>query len=145
MELIKNIVIPGVNELNSAKKLDLDSATPEQLDKYYRVQLNAFLGFLALDEVGQIVAGTQKAIDGSTKGIGKSFIESLMKERMFKDRIQDGNYESSYFGIKLNNVQSLEDSEYGVAMKEGVIFANNLFGKMFPYRNLFHQVIYSVL
>lgn len=140
MELIKNIVIPGVNELNSAKKLDLDSATPEQLDKYYRVQLNAFLGFLALDEVGQIVAGTQKAIDGSTKGIGKSFIESLMKERMFKDRIQDGNYESSYFGIKLNNVQSLEDSEYGVAMKEGVIFANNLFGKMFPYRNLFNKV-----
>jgi hypothetical protein len=140
MELIKNIVIPGVIELNSAKKLDLDSATPEQLDKYYRVQLNAFLGFLALDEVGQIVAGTQKAIDGSTKGIGKSFIESLMKERMFKDRIQDGNYESSYFGIKLNNVQSLEDSEYGVAMKEGVIFANNLFGKMFPYRNLFNKV-----
>jgi hypothetical protein len=140
MELIKNVTIPSVNDLTNARNLNLQTATKEQLKSYYTVQLNAFVGFLALDEVGQLLAGTQKAIDASTKGIGKSFIESLGKERLYKERIEGTDYDSSYFGIKLNGADQLADTEYGYAVREGVMFGNELFKSVFPYKQIYNTV-----
>lgn len=138
--LLATLEIPSVTELTNARNLDIKVASEDEARNYYKTQLQALVGFFALDEIGGLISGTQKAVDASTKGVGKSFIDSLFKEQLYNDRILTSNYTSSYFKFNLAGTGQLADSEYGNSVEQGVLFANRVFNSLFPYKNLFSTV-----
>jgi len=137
---LRQLVIPSVTALKEARDLNLNTASKEEVLNYNKVQLNSIVGFFALDEAGSLLAGIQKSIDASTRGIGKSFIDSFLKERMYNERIVKGDYTSSYFEFNMNNTSKLQNTEYGDAIEQGVKFSNKVFGTMFPYKHLLTTV-----
>lgn len=136
----ENIVIPSKEELEFAKNLNYDTATVLERAKYKEIQYNALNAYFALSDIGRIISDTQAALDASTKGIGKSFIESRIKERLYNERIINDGDPSFDYDMSISNTEFFSDSEYGAAVEEGVVFGNRIFEKFFPYNHLFDTI-----
>lgn len=127
-----SITIPDIkslreyNNLPSHKQIEIDNQI-----------IDAFIVF---NDLGRKLSDIQKAIDTTTKGIGKSFVESSIKERMYHQHIVSNN-QSDIVGLSISGIDKMRNMSYGVAVENVTIWSNNIFNELFPYRGLLSNVL----
>ena len=111
------IKVPSIKDIKSGKVSDQEV-------------LNLFF---AMDELGQQLSILNKAIDASTKGLGKSFLESKLKSLLYEDMVINGDSKSLFYNISINGLEQLRNTEYGYAVEDIVLFSNSIVEHLYPY------------
>lgn len=96
--------------------------------------------FFALDELGQQLSILNKAINASTKGLGKSFIESKLKSLLYEEMIINGDSRSLFYNISIDGLEQLRDTEYGYAVEDVVSFSNAITEHLYPYEKMMNKL-----
>lgn len=125
----------------------------ETESSYYAAQAAALEKFIELDNIGSQILRVQSAINTDSKGFGKSFISSMLKQERILDlplinksgvRNADrliGNYSINEYG----QIEIKDPTLLGSSVVYGLNPVNQLFSRYFPYQRLaFQQAVDSL-
>jgi hypothetical protein len=133
----ESYTIPSAKQLKELRDNAANKTSPE----YFKHQYYLLSQFFLLEDLGNSMQKMQRIANLSSKGIGKSFIQTKEYEQIYNEMISGGITSSDNFINFVNTENVISDSEIKDVFEQSVKPALSFSEEHFPYADIAEQFI----